>query len=45
MLGLLEDKRMKLPIGLFRVATSLANFHNFTDIPTCIIDVILNEMR
>jgi hypothetical protein len=30
---------------LARVATSLASFHNFIDIPTCIFDVIFNEMR
>ncbi|GAU26189.1 hypothetical protein TSUD_354110 [Trifolium subterraneum] len=30
---------------LARVATSLASFHNFIDLPTCITDVILNEMR
>ncbi|GAU46456.1 hypothetical protein TSUD_402230 [Trifolium subterraneum] len=30
---------------LARVATSLASFRNFIDLPTCITDVILNEMR
>jgi ribonuclease HI len=30
---------------LARVSTSLASFHNFIDIPTCIYDIIINEMR
>jgi hypothetical protein len=30
---------------LVRVATSPASFHNFIDIPTCIYDIIMNEMR
>ncbi|CAJ2632579.1 unnamed protein product [Trifolium pratense] len=28
-----------------RMVTSLASFHNFLDIPTCIYDIIMNEMR
>jgi hypothetical protein len=31
--------------NLARVATFLANFHIFIDIPTYIYDVIVNEMR
>jgi hypothetical protein len=30
---------------LARVALSLASFHIFSDIPTCIYDIIINEMR
>jgi hypothetical protein len=30
---------------LAREATSLASFHIFINIPTCIYDIILNEMR
>jgi hypothetical protein len=30
---------------LSRVATSLTSFHNFINIPICISNVILNEMR
>ncbi|KAK2437967.1 hypothetical protein QL285_022797 [Trifolium repens] len=30
---------------LAQVTTSLASFHNFIDIPTCIFHVIFNEMR
>ncbi|GAU29840.1 hypothetical protein TSUD_223860 [Trifolium subterraneum] len=30
---------------LARAATSLASFHIFIDIPTCIYDIIMNEMR
>ncbi|GAU43413.1 hypothetical protein TSUD_398900, partial [Trifolium subterraneum] len=30
---------------LAREATSLASFHIFIDIPTCIYDIIMNEMR
>jgi ribonuclease HI len=30
---------------LARVATSLASFHNFIDIPTCMYNIIINEMR
>jgi ribonuclease HI len=30
---------------LTRVSTSLASFHNFIDIPICIYNIIINEMR
>jgi hypothetical protein len=31
--------------NLAQVATSLARLHNFIDIPTCIYNIIMNEMR
>ncbi|XP_058747206.1 uncharacterized protein LOC131620218 [Vicia villosa] len=34
----------EVPHALARVAPSLASFHNFTDIPTCIQNIIINEM-
>lgn len=45
MLNLLSDKQMRPVVFFAKVTTSLANFHIFTDISTCIWDtIIMNEM-
>jgi hypothetical protein len=35
----------EIALRLAGAALSLVSFHNFIDIPTCIYDIIINEMR
>jgi hypothetical protein len=41
----IRRKTNKIAHKLVRVASSFSNFHIFSDIPICIHDIIINEMR